>query len=73
MTISLNHSSKKSLKTNVNRALKDLPRFLVFPTDDAQLAEEGERDERIGAAHLEETCDLLQLAQVGLELSGDVI
>ena len=41
--------------------------------DDAELAEEGQRDQSVGATHRQVARDLLQLAQVSLQLRRYVV
>lgn len=60
-------------KMRLAQKTRHSPDFLHFPTDEAELAEEGERDEGVGAAHGQVASDLLQLAQAGLQLSSYVV
>ena len=53
--------------------MKELPDFLLLPVDDAELAEEGQRDQSVGATHRQVARDLLQLAQVSLQLRRYVV
>lgn len=49
------------------------PDFLLLSTNEAQFAEKRQGHEGVGPSHREVASDLLQLAQTGLQLSGNVV
>ena len=65
------HSS--SPQTRRVRSFHCLPDFLCLSPDDAQLAEEGQGDEGVGAFDGQVARDLLQLPQAGLQLGCYVV
>lgn len=72
----LTHNYRRRLRrSTVEKGYEDRisPDFLLFSANEAQFAEKREGHEGVGPSHCQIASDLLQLAQTGFQLSGNVV
>lgn len=69
----LTHNYRRRLRHSTVEEDGISPDFLLLSANKAQFAEKRKGHEGVGPSHCQIACDLLQLAQTGFQLSGNVV